>query len=348
MKIMILKIALTIYSKQWTTKARFFFKNKLCCGCLKTVTKEHNTKTFLSKRSCKVCNGKHVTTLHGYLRIKTAINSDKGLTDDGKNQEGIKCVSVNTGTDVVSMCVVPINMKYSNYGKVLKTHALLDSCSQGTFILETLISNFGVKGQKTSITIKTLNGVITNKAMVVKGLRVTSGNVDSRDWLELPDTYTLKYLPVNKRDVTTTSKLKQWKHLESNVGKISQKEDISVGLLIGANCANLCNLEPIDIMLSKNDEPYAFKTKLGWCIVGPANSTSRKEVCCNQIGVRQAHANEVEKHFFQAKTLVKETEGKKMRARLYNQEYTESGSAEGKPENGMSVEDVKLMKTMKP
>ena len=204
-----------------------------------------------------------------------------------------------------------------------------------------------MKGQKTSIRIKTLDGVITNKAMVVKGLRVTSGNVDSRDWLELPDTYTKKYLPVDKRDVTTPSKLKQWKYLESNVGKISQKEDISVGLLIGENCANLRNLEPIDIMLSKNDEPYVFKTKLGWCIVGPVNGTSRKEVCCNRIGVRQADANEVEKHFFQAKTLIKETEVKKIFARLYNQEYTESGSAEGKPENGMSVEDVKLMKIMK-
>ena len=90
------------------------------------------------------------------------------------------------------MCVVPIKAKYGNSGKVLETHALLDTCSQGTFILETLINNLGVKGQKTLITIKTLNGEVSNKAMVVKGLRVTSGNGDSHDWLELPDTYTKK------------------------------------------------------------------------------------------------------------------------------------------------------------
>ena len=114
-------------SKRVASKAEVYPLCIQCYGCLKTVTKERNAKTCLSKRSCKVCNGKHVTTLHGYLRIKTAINSDKGLTDDGKNQEGVKCVSVNTGTDVVSMCVVPIKMKYGNYGKVLETHALLDS-----------------------------------------------------------------------------------------------------------------------------------------------------------------------------------------------------------------------------
>ena len=77
----------------------------------------------------------------------------------------------------------------------------------------------------------------------------------------------------------------QWKHLESIVGKISQKVDISVGLLIEANCTKA--LEPIDITPSKNDGPYAFKTKLGWCIVGPVNGTSRKEICCSRIGVRQ-------------------------------------------------------------
>ena len=226
----------------------------------------------------------------------------------------------------------------------MQTHALLDSCSQGTFILETLINNLGVKGQRTSITIKTLNGEVTNKTMVVKGLRVISGNGDSHDWFGLQDTYTKKYLPVDKENVARPSKLKQWKHLESIVGKISQKEDISVGLWIGANCANA--LETIDIIPSKNDGTYAFKTKLGWCIVGPINRTSRKEICCNRIGVRQADTNEVGKHFFKTKTMVKETVVKEMLARLYNQEFTESGSPEGKSENGMSVEDVKFMKIL--
>ena len=151
-------------------------------------------------------------------------------------------------------------------------------------------------------------------------------------------------MPVDKEDVATPSKLKQWKHLESIVDKISQKEDISVGLLIGANCAD--TLEPIDIIPSKNDGQYAFKVKLGWCIVGPVNGTSRKETCCNRIAVRQADTNEVGKHFFQAKTLVKETDVKEMPARLYNQEFTESGSPECKSEEGMSVEDVKFMKIM--
>ena len=64
-KIMILKITLTIYSKQWKKEVSSY--STTCHGCLKTVTKEHNAKTCSSGRSCKVCNEKHVTILHGYL-----------------------------------------------------------------------------------------------------------------------------------------------------------------------------------------------------------------------------------------------------------------------------------------
>ena len=48
------------YYLQQTMKERskFLFKKKLCYGCLKTVTKEHNKKTSSSRRSCKVCSGK--------------------------------------------------------------------------------------------------------------------------------------------------------------------------------------------------------------------------------------------------------------------------------------------------
>ena len=80
-------------------------------------------------------------------------------------------------------------------GETLKTYALLDSCSQGTLILERLLKMFGVKGMKTSINIKTLEGEVTNKSSVINGLKVASSRNSSEDWLEFPDTYTKKYLP---------------------------------------------------------------------------------------------------------------------------------------------------------
>ena len=63
---------------------------------------------------------------------------------------------------------------------------------------------------RTSITIKTLNGEVTNKSSVISGLKVASSRNSSEDWLELPDTYTKKCLPVGKEDVATPLKLVQW------------------------------------------------------------------------------------------------------------------------------------------
>ena len=56
----------------------------------------------------------------------------------------------------------------------MKTHALSESCSQVTFMLEKLLRDLGVNGQKTFITIKTVNDEVNNKTTLVEGLKVSS------------------------------------------------------------------------------------------------------------------------------------------------------------------------------
>ena len=56
----------------------------------------------------------------------------------------------------------------------MKTHALFESCSQVTFMLEKLLRDLGVNGQKTFITIKTVNDEVNNKTTLVEGLKVSS------------------------------------------------------------------------------------------------------------------------------------------------------------------------------
>ena len=63
----------------------------------------------------------------------------------------------------------------------LKTYALLDSCCQGTFILERLPKRFGIKGRRISITIKSLNGEVTNESSVISGKKVASSRDSSED-----------------------------------------------------------------------------------------------------------------------------------------------------------------------
>ena len=180
------------------------------------------------------------------------------------------------------MCVVPVNLTYGCSGKTVKTQALLDSCSQGTFIMEKLLRDLGVNGQKTSsITIKTVNGEVNNKTTLVEGLKESSSKDEDGEWIELPKSFMKKYLPVDQDDIATPSKLKQWKYLEGIMDKISKRNDISVGLLIGANCTKA--LEPLNIIPSCDNGPYAFQTTLGWYIVGPVNGGIRKGISCSCI-----------------------------------------------------------------
>ena len=122
-------------------------------GCFEEVTKKLNAKFCANGRLCKVCNGKHPTTLHGYVRKKKQNDNQKNDSADTPNGVDVKCATVNTGGNVISTCVVPVNLTYSRSGEIVKTHALLDSYSQGTFMLEKLLRDLGENGQKTSITI---------------------------------------------------------------------------------------------------------------------------------------------------------------------------------------------------
>ena len=192
-------------------RSKLVFKKQLCYGCFQEIKKDHNAKNSSKRRLCKVCNGKHPTALHGYIRKKvdnTQHQCNSDASEERKDGEVAECASLNTGMEVISMCVVPVKLRHGDSGKTLKTCALLDSCSQGTFILERLPKRFGIKRRRTSITIKTLNGKVTNKSSVISGMKGASSRDSCEDWPELPDTYTKKYLPVGKEGVATLSKLK--------------------------------------------------------------------------------------------------------------------------------------------
>ena len=129
---------------------------KLCYGWFEEVTKEHNPESSASRKICKVWSGKHPTTLHGYVRKKKQNDNQNNDSADTPNGFDVKCATVNIGGNVINMCVVPVNL-------TVKTHELLDSCSQGTFMLVKLLRDLGMNGQKTSATIKTINGEVNNE-----------------------------------------------------------------------------------------------------------------------------------------------------------------------------------------
>ena len=88
---------------------------------------------------------------------------------------------------------------------------------------------------------------------MISGLKVASSRNSSEEWLEFSCTYTKFYLPVGKKDVATSSELKQWGHLERILDKIIEDGNIPARILVGAICTKV--LEPIDVITSKNNGP---------------------------------------------------------------------------------------------
>ena len=102
---------------------------------------------------------------------------------------------------------------------------------------------------------------------------------------------------MEREEIATPSKIKKWDYLKFISREITQQDDIEIGTLIGANCIKA--LEPLEIISSRNDGPYAQRTKLGWCIVGPIiNKSSNKSVKCNHIAVKDVISGKVASHHF--------------------------------------------------
>lgn len=61
-------------------------------------------------------------------------------------------------------------------------------------------------------------------------------------------------------------------------------------MLIGSNCPKA--IKPREIVAGRSEDPYAVRTLLGWCIVGPANPPDSQTdedslVTCNRIVAKE-------------------------------------------------------------
>ena len=172
-------------------------------------------------------------------------------------------------SNIVSICVVPVKVKYSS-SPVVETYVMFDSCSEGTFIEKGLLKELKISGRNTNITVKTLNGERSEKSVVIDGLEVANGTKSNSNgkWIRLPKTYSREELSIVGGRFTSKQQQK-WTYLDKIQGEICLGKDVNIRILIGANCGEA--LEPV--INSENGGPCTFKTVLGWCVVGPVKST---------------------------------------------------------------------------
>ena len=103
----------------------------------------------------------------------------------------------------------------------------------------------------------------------------------------------------------TPAKIKEWKHLRSTSNEVVQRDDVQVGLLIGANCMEV--LELTKILQSEGGGTYAYKNGLSWYAVGPMNCVSKGiTTSCNRVTVRDVASSKLASHHFAVEKSVKD------------------------------------------
>ena len=132
------------------------------------------------------------------------------------------------------MSVVPVQMCHPDSNKVIDTYAMLDNCSQGKFEKEEIIEALGTTGVETRVTVKTLNGDISQMTTAVNNLKVAE-SLGKPKWIKLPRTYTKHDILLDEQEIATPEKLRKRNYLEGIANEICLNTYISVGLLIGAN-----------------------------------------------------------------------------------------------------------------
>ena len=121
---MIWKTASIACNKRYRKEESWYFKKRLCYGYLQKIKKDHNAKNCSKRRFCEVYNKKNLTTIHGYARDKvdnTQHQCNSETSEARRDDEVVACASLNTGMEVISMCVVSVKLRHGNYGEALET-----------------------------------------------------------------------------------------------------------------------------------------------------------------------------------------------------------------------------------
>ena len=218
------------------------------------------------------------------------------------------------------MCVVPVKVKHEYGANEVTTYAMLDNCSQGSFIHDSLVKKLGVTGSKTNINLKTLHSLRSEKTISVEVIKAAQLQGDSI-WLNLPKVYARRNVPMDKEEIATPARISKWEYLKPISNEIVQDEDIVVGLLIDANCMKA--LEPMKIIPSKEDGPYAYKTLLGWCIVVPIISTETERSISVIEYVIDVISSRLVPHQFGAEKSIKDISLEEMFKMMYSNDFNE-------------------------
>ena len=317
-------------TKTLSERRKIIFQNRLCFACLKPTSEIHKAETCNQKQHCAACSETHPTCLHVF--------SVSGCRPEGGRVTGLP--------------VIPVILYHRDDPSTqVQVYALMDECSTGTFVKESLLQSFPSLPQRTEdVGVKTVIGMENSYRTAVEGFVVEAIPAFKEKYkqkpIELPTCFAQKEIPVDSAEIPCREAVRQWKHLAGIEDFLLTRDDhIPVGLLIGGNCTK--TQEPHEVILSEEDGPYANRSRLGWCIVGPLMFSELNTRKCNLVGVRvpaeDITTNTQSSHHFAICNTIKQCSIENQLREMYMHDFNEPH-----PEKkGLSVEDTDFLTRMK-
>ena len=332
-----------------------FLSKGLCFRCAKS---SHLSRNCPSKSTCGECGKRHHTLLHRNEPTgKDSKSQAKEKVDQNKPQEkkdyspstlatanasSVSLTSHVESTVITNSKIVPVFVSHRDYPKKeAKVYALLDDASDTTFATTKVQQALGIEGVETELTLSTMSGKEVISVSRIYGL--VAERLDRRAKVDLPKMYAKESIPCRGNQIPTPEMADKWPHLKKIKDKIPKLDDsIEIGLLIGCNCPKA--IKPKEVITGKGEDPYAIRTLLGWCIVGPVTSTQSPESSivssCNAILTHESTPMENLSIDFVVRDKAKEIMNPLVVKQMFQLDFAEHRSAK---KQGLSKEDRRFL-----
>lgn len=254
-----------------TEKIEFIRSRGICLGCLKYG---HMKRDCRGRKICKKCKGFHPTSLHIDTPASPEQTISEGIPEVTSHRVDVSNTK-NHAECYAHSLIVPVWLHHeqSPQDKQL-VYALLDDQSDACFIKDTVLEKLQANGPEVQLKLSTVlaEKVISCKkidGLTVQGLNEATG-------INLPGAYSREDIPAKRGQIPRPETARNWPHLLPIANHLMPyREDVEVGLLIGANCARA--IKPTEVIPGRQDDPYAKKTALGWGVIGVVNPTKIEE-----------------------------------------------------------------------
>lgn len=248
-------IKCSVFGNMTLAERRSCIREKnMCFGCL---IRGHHSKDCRNRHVCTVCSKRHPTLLHDYSSQSNTDTTSETVTLANNTNCGIKtCNRVTT-------MILPVLLRHPESNLEVVVYALLDTQSNVNFVTDEVVKMLNVSGRHASLDLTTMSGRMNVPTRAVDGLELRG--VSDGPYTKIKSCYVRDSIPCRREIIPTSDVVRKWPHL-SHIDIPQCYENAPIGLLIGYHCPQV--MRPLEIATGRDDEPFGWKTSLGWCIVG--------------------------------------------------------------------------------